>query len=491
MHKAFITDLNRYSIRTLELLALLISGVDTRVIISSRAKHPLTVVLESRSIVLNPDQTSLYDVILGAMLMKYRAWRNNGPKSDFNKDRWLTHKARQKVKDDIWDSLEKKFRRIHELPGRYRPGTSLRGLQMTYNAIEWQPIEDFDPYLNGDRRHLIGAQSIDDFQITGAGDDFQWLESKLREGQLTLETVPSLEELPYLRVPLELTPSQRYTSTEEWESHVQDSENQSIVNDLMRCMKDKSVVRQDRLRAGRYKYAGSHLKSDRLVQARLFARIGRPFPIFRDTSSHIEPIFDPKEHLTVIAFDLNDFYELDWHGDRSAVLKFLAVILDLHKKMEVDTVIIGVADRIISLPYGKRVCIHFTTTLKKIEDSFDESLFNKLMLLMRNPPKLPGRSGCFHALMAEEITNQFYRHEVEYDHSFYTVFWWARRLVSYELSELRDHSFLERSAQRIDHLFRDLAKREGTLDTAAVYLPSDLCQKSEPGEFLNGVRILS
>lgn len=147
------------------------------------------------------------------------------------------------------------------------------------------------------------------------------------------------------------------------------------------------------------------------------------------------------------------------------------------------------ADRIISLPDGRNVCIHFTTTLKRVDETFDELLFNRLMLLMRNPPRLPGKNGCFHALMAEDIVPQFYHHEADYDHSYFTLVWWARTLISHDFKKLRNQSFLERSALRIDHLFRELDKRDGTLDTAPVYLPEELCRNSDHGEFLNMVKM--
>jgi len=236
MRQSINSDLNRYSNRTLELLALLISGIEIRVVLSARAKNPLTIVLESKTIVLNPDYTSLYDVILGAMLMDFRAIRNNGPHRIDQKDRWLTRKARLKVMDSLWDTLEMRFPRIQELPGRFRPGQNLKGLYLTVNSVEWHAMENMGEQIDQTGRFRIRSSSIEDLHITGCEDDFGWLESKIRNGEIPLQYVPGLEDLPYLHVPIELTPSQRYTSTEEWEQHIQDKENQSLVTDLIRCM---------------------------------------------------------------------------------------------------------------------------------------------------------------------------------------------------------------------------------------------------------------
>ena len=123
--------LNRFSPRTLNMLATIFGDCsDARVILSDRSVYPLTVALSSRTIVLHPRYSGLYDLALGATLLGQRSLIKKGPSDPKRLDRWLTLKANRYLVSEAHEELLTRFGGIDKLPGHFRPGTSLDGLRL-------------------------------------------------------------------------------------------------------------------------------------------------------------------------------------------------------------------------------------------------------------------------------------------------------------------------------------------------------------------------
>src|SRR5262249_47750502 len=66
-------DLERLRPRSLNVLAALVSGQEARVALTRRPRAPAVVALGCRTLFLDPDRTNLYDLLLGARLLRRRA----------------------------------------------------------------------------------------------------------------------------------------------------------------------------------------------------------------------------------------------------------------------------------------------------------------------------------------------------------------------------------------------------------------------------------
>lgn len=483
--------LNGFSPRVLGLLSTVFSGVEARVILSDRARHPLTVALASRTLVLHPDQAGLYDLAIGAELLTNHRVLRDLPKDPDRRARNLSMQRPRMIRA-AHDALRNRFSRILSLPGRFRPGQPRDGLEIVEKNVEWEPLQrHWSRGFSGQGRSAgIGADVIPDLEITGVEGDFQWLIDALEAGALPLSTLPNLGELPYVRVPLTITAEQRFPQMEEWEEQLADPEHQRMLQGFIKCHRDKSIVREERMHVGRHLRSGTQLDPNRLVSAVIGAHVGLEVPVFRQPGSIIEPVFDPREHLVVATFDLNDLRDLRWSGNRREILRFLAVLLTCYQRLDMDLVVQGTADQIVTLSDGRLVCVHFVARLKEVEESFDEVFLPRLMQWMSRPPGLPGESGCFHPLCAEDISKAFDSASRESEHSYHTLCWWARRTFPWTCDDLRTGPFLERCAEHTDHVIHDLGRRlEGTFDTSASFLPSELRQFGQPGRYLHAVEL--
>jgi|GEM_PF-2558044 len=491
-------QLKRFSTRTLNMLATIFGGCgDARVILSERATNPLTVALGSRTIILNPDRSGLYDLALGAVLLKHRPLLSKGPKDAERLDRWLNLKAQKVLGREAQQELQSRFCRIDRLPGNCRPGRSLEGLKLVDKCVEWEALKRSSmlsalqpPTSRAATGLSLEAGIVPELEITGAEDDFNWIVESLEDGSLPMQTLPHLDELPFVRIPLRIESAERFPLLEEWDEQLADAGNKATIASLMKCHRDKAVVRERRKNAGRHSFSGTHLDPNRLVESIMNARVGLSTPIFRQAATNLEPVFDPDQFLVVMSFDLNDLRDLSWNGNRSSVLRFLAVLLTCYHRLGVHLIVQGTADQTITLSNGKTVCLHFTSTLKSVTDSYEDVLLPRLAHLMQKPPQLPGESGCFHAAAAEVIRATFNAEAATGDYSYFTQIWWARHLLSSSSSALQSPSFLQRTADHIDYTISELERdlSDGTLDALGCFLPRELKQLGQNGRFLQGVK---
>lgn len=487
--------LSSFSPRCLNLLAQIFSNTNVRVVLSERAQNPLTVVLESWTLVLNPRQTGLYDLALGARLLKFRNQRKLGPAHPKKLDRWLTKQAHREWANTCRTDLARDFPGIARLSGRYYANEVPRGLRVTSKQVEWRSLAKASQSglpldYSAAQSHSLEFSSIPELDITGTEHDLEWLLRELESGRIPLQHVPGLEELPFVRIPFRLCLSENDPQIEAFEEHLHDESTRQLVDELKLCIHRKSEVRQERLPHGRHSLSGVHLDPNRLVEAIIGQRVGIEPRLFRRKASLIEPVFDPSEHLAVLAFDINDLQGLDWSGPRYAVLRFLASVMTAYQELEVDCVVLGFADQFVKLADGRVVCLHFTTELKSLEAPFDEAFWSRMGKLIRHPVKFPGEPTRFHSLSLQDLSRQFDKVAETQDHSYRTLVWWARHGMSSDFPQFESESFLMRMADHIDHEVLELGRRlPGTFDTQPSFLPERLRSCGRPGQYLQNIEI--
>lgn len=277
------------------------------------------------------------------------------------------------------------------------------------------------------------------------------------------------------------------------EEYLADPVNKEMIQGFMDCYRRKSEVRQERLNLGQCKRSGTRLDTNRLVEAVVAQRVGIEPRLFRSKASIVEPVFDPREHLVVLAFDINDLRRHDdWleEDNRAATHRFLACLLTTYQRLEVDCVVLGFADQMLTLADGRHVCLHLSMVLKRLEDAFDEAFWNRLMHLLNHPPRLPGLPTCFHPLALHDTRRTFDAAARETTHSYRTILWQARRGMHRDFPTYRTEDFLQRVAEYIDGEMADLERRHtGTLDTLASFLPPSLKQFGRSGGYLRRVEM--
>jgi len=486
-------NLDQFSPRGLNLLGSIFSGSDVRVVLSTRATHPATVVLESRTVVLDPARAGLYDLALCARMLQHRSLRRTGPKDKARLDAWLTKKIQSKLAPQTQKELRSEFPGIERLPGLYRPDNEslegFNGLQMVSKSIDWKPLEAPKGPLGS---NSLSFESIPEIELTGTEDDYGWLLNALQSGNIPLETLPGLEDLPFVRVPFRICLSEGASPTlEVFERKMAEHEIKDLVASLMGCYRRKSEVREERLNLGKHTRHGVRFDTNRLVEAIVSSRAGIEPKLFKRKAGVIEPVFNPQEHLVLIEIDLNDLRRTDswWETEqnRSSVQRFLSCMIMAYQKLEVDCIVRGFADRLVTLDDGRAVCLHWSTELKSIDDHFDVTFWNRVTHLFDHPPQFPGESTCFHPLSLHDISTAFDRTVREQDHSYRALIWWARHGMSHDFPQFHTADFLMRTADHVDREVLGLEKRlTGTFDTLATYLPKELKSHGRPGQFLEG-----
>lgn len=297
--------LDELSPRTLNLLAQIFARGPARVVPSRRATYPVTLALESNTVVLHPDRAGLYDLVLGCAMLAKRAWRKRAPKNDEARDEWLTRRARAIHAPEARAALEASVPGVRGVPGVLGHTSDFAELRVVHRAVEWEPLPPLAPPAPGRSGGRVEMQHLPEIEVVGGGDDFAWVTDGLASGALATEKLPGFPEVPFLRVPFRQNTGDHAPPTlESWEALIE--RHAGDVAGLMQCFRRKAEVREERRAGGPRTRDGVHLDSGRLVDAVIARRTGVEPRLFRARRSYLEPVFDPAEFLVVCLFDLND-----------------------------------------------------------------------------------------------------------------------------------------------------------------------------------------
>ncbi len=475
-------NLNQYSLRSLNLFASYLSDQDARVTISERYTNPLTVSLGPNTIALNPDEANIYDLILGAFLLRMRKIRNRAPANPDRQDDWLTRQAIEKLVPKIHRYLSEKFPSTRHLPGLFKPGKSIDQIRLTMNSVQLSPLEKVrTKFANVGR---LEQWSHPDLDLLGTEEDADWLMSALNQDALALKTLDPFPEFPYARIQLKGDYRSCHPLRERYEAMMNEEDFKNSVQGLMRCVRRKSEVLEERLPQGKHQYSGVHMDSNRLVDVAVAQKLNRQPRVFRKKRTTIEPIFHADEHVAVLLFDLNDLCS---ESLSYPLRRTLAMLITVYLKLEIDLSILGVMDRRVELSDGREVFLHGVLKIKSFNTPTDSSFWDKLFHLFDHPPKLPGEAIGFHPLQADELYQEFQQISKERSYSYRHQIWYSRRWMNQDLEYHDDPDLLARGAHYVDSRMHQIERleNEGVFDTLPSFLPRILKSYAKPGGYLS------
>lgn len=281
-----IENLRDVPIKSLEYFALAISGHRWRVLLSSRSKYQVTVVLKSKTLVLDPDRTFLFDLALAALCGEAEDWLADlAGTTESDRNRQLTRKARQILIPKQQTNLMNRYRRLSSnLRNRYLPGRTLAGFHVTENQAAWSSLRR-GASLAGLTLEMIGG-----VELQGIEKDGRAFVRAIRRGEIEWEVLSGLEEFAVATVPFSISNVQ-IQDMESIERYLSDAEVVDSMNGFYGCLQRKSESLEERLPRGELRAQGVYLDDARLVEAAVSAKRGVPARIFRRKSSNVQPKF--------------------------------------------------------------------------------------------------------------------------------------------------------------------------------------------------------
>jgi hypothetical protein len=481
-------QLGSISIRSLEFFAQAISGKRCRVMLSSRAEYPVTVVLNSNTIVLSPD-AGLWDLALAS-----RCWpaadhlKNIRSEKPGIRSRAITGYAHKRIIPNAQSSLLRQYPRLQQAGGFYLPGESLDGFRVTEEEVHFSPLPDWqDSNIPTD----FSFEFTSGLGIHGIEEDTRKVMSAIKSGQVEWEIIPGLAEFP-VKVVRFTTTSPVELKFEHGERIMTDPDVVSTMNSIHRCVMNKAESLEDRIPRGSHLKNGLHLDHTRLVPAAIAALNGNDTSVklFRNKSTSLLPNFNPRQMLICVNFDLNDVCSRDIFESFGEIQKTLLGFLQGYAKTEADMMIEFYADQMVKLDDGRKAIIQFRTRIKDIDEPLDDAMWNRIREYLGWRPKFPGRPTHFHPLAAREIAKQFREVLDDNDkHIYRLLFWMARSAPTQEFPIRNNRHIYERFATSIDQQFESLLRdipAGGTFDTEPVLLPKyELIRHGQPGGFLS------
>lgn len=341
--------------RTIELLASMIAGVPVRVVRAQSLVHPLNVVLRSRSLFLNPLQAGLYDVCLGAVLLRHRGElaERNGNLRD----------------DRIADILRLANDEVAALGPRARglPGSSEEP-RICWSDAEWRPPS---PEAIASGRGMISLPGLG----PGGMSAMDAVARALKSGKLATETLPDLPELPFARASVDLKVAPEHPGN--WEAMREDmAQLDRHVREWVRCHLQRAES-AEKEHESRWVSQGVSVDGSRLAPGLAAARAGLPARIFR-RRARSAALYRPEEHLAVLAFDVASLSE-----ERPSLSeKVIYVTVRVFQELGADAVVMAFTDRKVRRPDGRTVYLHIPIVVKKLEEDYDGAFWSRVSHLL-------------------------------------------------------------------------------------------------------------
>jgi hypothetical protein len=476
-------SLEQFSPRGLNFIGSLIYGQEARVVLSRRIEAPVVVALESRTVLLDPDRTGLFDLCLACRLLRQRR-KLRAAEERFK--RLSPRLTRTWVKEAEHDLL-RAFPRIRQLPaGRCRFDSRDR---TTWPLIVWKEIP-FKPLGENDLHTGQGQLcEVPGAEITCPTEDFAVVLRAIERGELRLEHYPELREMPVATFPLTIAFSEAHgPKFEQLERHL--NQFKDSIRQLLNCYRRKSEGMLDMSPLGKRTHSGIRLDATRLVDAVLARRAGLNPRLFQERRSTFQPIFDPRQHLVVFAVDLNGLRggPTGGLGDPGFSERVLAIFLRVFQTLGVDFILLGCADHVVELNNGQRVYLHVPVVLKGLHDDFDGAFWSRLAHVLEHPPRFPGEPACCHPLLLRRVGKMLADAEAELGgadggkHAYRALLLAAKRGMPVVYPEFHGDDFLSRTANTMDDLIDGWIQRfDGAIDTLGCYIPAELKEHGRHG----------
>ncbi len=493
--------------RLLTIIAGMISGKDAIVSISDRVTSPVTVVFGNHTIVWNPDRAGLLDLCVAARALRSRAeareleearkaaqsgedefpFSDFDPESAFQEDgeEWLGQSSEEDPKPEAefqeefpeetiarWvqeaiSSLLSEYPNIGRLEGVFDKDDPQTWPKFSWKKANYDPLDDEE--TEGDGEWI----QTDGLEVDGA-DDYAWLARKLMAGKYPTEQWPPLEEMPIAELPLKIStgrlPGPKF---EQFHEQLRSAENKSLVETLERCYSRSAEGQVPMQYEAARQRMGLQIDPAMLIPSVLTLRQGGSPRAFTKRAHPIEPIFDPEQHLVILGFDVHCVIQGSF-SNPSFGWRFLAILCEVHRRLETDFVVVGFADHIMHLPDGSQVYAHLPAVLKDVDDPFDGSFFNRLASITEEPPRLPDAQAASFVPLCLRTMSRMFEERADDQHTTRTMILASNRGMPY--SETFDsEAFLSRTAEACEGLLKEMeAATKGYLNADAGFIPDDL-----------------
>jgi hypothetical protein len=455
-------------------VASIIAGTDVTVMVSYRIERVSIVAYERWTIILDGSRAGLLDLCVAARLLR---WRRK-VKETFERKNKLSQAATRALIQRATDSLVDQYPGILQLHGCFRNNQRKTWPDLVWRKVRWKPLDEIS---FGQACHTSNWQYSSTIEVTGA-DDLPKFFSAVESGQIEPEYFCELPGIPVVTVSYSITaPGEPSPQFEHFENEIRS--NRTLIRDLQSCYTRKAEsALPERLR-GRQTTAGVVLDMQRLVEAEIGRRSGLPPRVFKRRAQESQPLFDPKRHLVVCAFNANSLQDNEWSG-RTFSYHALGIFLEGFKLLGVNLVVVAFSDHLVTLKNGKRVYAQLLTQLKGVNDAMDATFYNRFTHVLQAPPRLAGIPCCFPPFMIRRVQDEFARAHRTQDHDYRTVLLIARGNLPG--NPFNTEAFLRRAADAMDARLRVIQEKfPGIFDPMFSFIPEPLKLAGKPGGFVS------
>lgn len=376
--------------RVLAYLASHVVETAVQVVFNGRLKVPVTLQAATGTVIVDPDRTSLTDVLVAAALVRRR-----GEIREACGDRGTAPSLL--VAD--WAAIA--WREVHH--GLPKLAAEIVGWRTWCRAddptrvpkVVWETVPLDPAAANGGAPSLSWTPGV---SYSGTGGDWPVILAEIASGRIPSRTYPGFP-LPVVTVPFRFDfPTAAGADLEQYETMSHGMLN--VQREWMTCYHRTS--QDDRwtpLDLRRFRQ-GKHLDETRLAMAVAHAREGRPARVFHRWRSASEHVFDPMEHLLAVGIDLNpaagsttlsDAAYRRALGDRHLRIDAIAMMLNMYRTLGVRVSITGFFDRVIEVA-GRPHYLHLPMSIKEPDEPWQGVCLARLAtLLVGRSVRVPGK----------------------------------------------------------------------------------------------------
>ncbi|GEM_PF-4313215 len=379
--------LSDFSVRALELLASRIAGTAVELLLSPQARHPLTVTLGTTSLLLHPHQAGLYDLLLGACLLRFRdEAKELQPRCPFAPQvvRSWVDRARQELAHRFPGAVRK-------CQGVFHP-QSPSSRQLPYCSWQQAPWKKLKETL-GEPGKLPGAAlplsqpaallggSLD--LGTSPEETYDQVVQAIRDGLLPRMDCPELRRVPVYTLWGQVAPSQKVPEGNWFRFEMM--LRRKAIAEFQRCFVRTATNQQQVAPFWLRHTQGAYLDGARLAEAALSLVTGTPGRVFRRKQHwQTEPVFRPEEH-----FVLRISSEAFRNTQGVTYSPIERIIAKIFRQLGVRYGLIVLADQVLQLPDGERAYLHLPVLVKHPLAPFDDHFWRRLVAIENTHPVLP------------------------------------------------------------------------------------------------------
>ncbi len=382
-------NLDKFSQRTLNIIASVICRQDVNVVLSSRLKEVATVVMEGRTLFLDPMFCTLYDLLLLSQLLKYRSQVSKRYRRNTLEDEVLREWLRESQ-----GKLKKIFPKLSSVSGIFNTDfcsdSSLP--KVDWKEVKLNKLEKDSFKINSSGE--LSSIDVPDVSITGGETDFKVLLESIENGQIPMKDYPEFPYMPVVTIPINVMVKkalpQYWEKTIEKYSHLQET-----VDSIKKCMTETMKGTLELNVFANHKRSGVKIDSKRLYQVPLAHKTGIPPAIFQKDKRQINTNYKPSDHLGIIVIDLNEWIE---EKRLRANCKHFLSFVRVFEELEMDFMVASFRDFRIKLGNGRDVYVHIPIILKKHNEVMDSMIWSRLDHAWGNEAEAVGQVASYQPL---------------------------------------------------------------------------------------------